>query len=124
MTSILLRHKPTSAEWPLVVVRRLHRTLRESDFLPGELFVRDEAQQLSDAIEARPLLVIRTKDVPRRLLRVGRLEHHVAGAGILEPPAPRGQVHRAELPLPQRVGDTGFEPTLLLRVAHLQPELD
>src|SRR4051794_32045364 len=101
---ILLRHEPAAAEWTLVVVRALHRTLREPDLLSGELFVRDEAQQLPDAVQPRPLLVVRPQDVPRRVLGVGRVEHRVAGAGILVPPAPGRQVHWAELPLPKRVG--------------------
>src|ERR1700730_6222029 len=52
------------------------------------------------------------------------LEHDVARPRVLEPFAPRAQVHRAQLPLTQRIRDAGLEAAFLLRVAHLQPELD
>ena len=56
--------------------------------------------------------------------RVGRLEHRVARARVLVPLGARRQVHRAELPLPQRIVDARLEPPLLLLVADLEPELD
>src|SRR5204863_6052407 len=70
------------------------------------------------------LLVIGSQDVPRRVPRVASLEHCVARAGVLVPPAARGQVHGAELPLAEGVLDPGLEPPLLLLVTYLQPELN
>ena len=55
---------------------------------------------------------------------VRRLEHHVAGARILEPLAARRQIHGAEFPLPQRIVDARLETPLLLLVADFQPDLD
>ena len=58
------------------------------------------------------------------MLRVGRLEHPVARARVVVPALARRQIHRAELPLPQRVVDARLEPPLLLVVADFEPELD
>src|SRR5262249_9566263 len=86
--------------------------------------VGNQAQQVRNAVEAGTLLVIRSDNIPRRMFGVGRFEHHVAGAGILEPLRARGQIHRAEFPFAPRIGDARLEPAFLLLVADLQPEFD
>ena len=62
--------------------------------------------------------------VPGRVLGVGRREHPVARARVLVPARPRFEVHRRQLPLPQRIVDAGGHAALLLRLPDLQPELD
>ena len=56
--------------------------------------------------------------------RVGRLEHGVARPRVFVPLGARGQVHRAQLPLTQRIVDAGLEPPLLFLVPDFEPELD
>ena len=51
-------------------------------------------------------------------------EHHVPGAGILEPLAARGKIHRAEFPLAKRIVDSRLEAAFLFLVAHFQPDFD
>src|SRR5262249_57414467 len=63
-------------------------------------------------------------DVPGRKLGVRGLEHHVPRPRVLEPSAPRAQVGRAQLPLPQRIFDAGLEAPLLFLIAHFEPILD
>src|SRR3954462_3907788 len=79
---------------------------------------------MGDGVQARRPLVIRPDDVPRRDARVGLLQHGVARAGIVVPALAGGQVHRTELPLPDRIPDTGLEAPLLLLVADFHPQLD
>ena len=74
---------------------------------------------MREAVEPRALLVVGTQDVPRRVLGVRRLEHQIAGTGILEPFAARGQVHRAKFPLAHRILDARLEAAFLLLVARL-----
>src|SRR5215217_3931259 len=93
--SILVGNQPAPTERPLVVIRALHRALRQPDLLARDGFVWNEAEELAYAVEPGAPLVVRPEDVPRRMLRVGGVEHHVTGAGVLEPAAPRRQVHRA-----------------------------
>src|SRR4029077_14469130 len=76
------------------------------------------------AVEAGAAFVVRWEDVPGCKFRVRGFEHDVARARIIEPPAPRAQVRRAQLPLAQRIFDTGFEAALLLGLAYLEPVLD
>src|SRR5690242_13027409 len=79
---------------------------------------------MRDAFETRLPLVIRRYDIPGCVFRIGCLQHAVAGARVVVPSLSRGQIHRTELPLAQRVFDAGFESSLLLLVAHLEPVLD
>jgi hypothetical protein len=52
------------------------------------------------------------------------LEHHVACPGIVVPAVVRLDVHRAQLPLADRIFDARPEAPLLLLLADLQPDLD
>ena len=63
-------------------------------------------------------------EVPGRKIRVGRLKHLVAGAGVVVPALARWKVHVAELPLPHGVVHARLESLLLLLVAHLEPVFD
>src|SRR5262245_57441386 len=122
--SELLRHEAPAFERRPIIVRTLHQTRGEFRLLPRRLLVRDQVEQMADAIEARAPLVVRGDDIPGRELRVCGLEHQVARPRVLEPFAPRAQVRRAQLPLAQRIFDAGLEAALLLLIAHLQPVFD
>ena len=87
-------------------------------------FVRDPGQDVRNRVQPRRLLVVGRDDHPRRDLRVGLLEHPIAGPRVVVPLRARRQVHRAQLPLPLRVADPRLEPALLLVVGHLEPQLD
>src|SRR6202007_2137317 len=50
--------------------------------------------------------------------------HHVARPGVVVPALIRLDIHRAELPLPQRIVDPRLKASLLLRLADLEPQLD
>ena len=86
------------------------------------LEVSDEEQKRR--FEARPPLVVGADNVPRCELGIGRLKHEVTRPRVLEPFASRTQIRGAQLPLAQRILDTGNEAALLLLVADLQPVFD
>src|SRR6516164_6206650 len=62
--------------------------------------------------------------MPRRVLAVSCLEHHVARPGIVIPAPVRLEVHWAQFPLPKRIVDARLESPFLLVLANLQPDLD
>ena len=62
--------------------------------------------------------------MPRRVLGVSRLEHHVTRPGIRIPAPERLEIHRAQFPLPKRIVDARLEAPFLLVLADLQPDLD
>src|SRR5262249_13732862 len=124
LLSVLLGHEVSAFQAGLVVVGALVFALEQLYFLPLHLLVGNEAQKVRDTVEPRPLLVVRTQDVPGRSLGIGGLKHHVARVGIVIPAAARWQVRRTKLPLPQRIRDPRFKTALLFRVAYFQPILD
>src|SRR6516162_6217855 len=79
---------------------------------------------MRNAVKACSPLVVGTHNVPGRVFSVGRLQHHVAGTGIVVPTSPRFNVHRAEFPLPQWVFDACLKASRLLILSHFQPEFD
>src|SRR5262245_18784162 len=79
---------------------------------------------MRDTVEACALLIVRMDDVPRRITRVGSLQHLVARSRIVVPAAARRQINRAQLPLAQRIFDSCFKATLLLVIADFQPVFD
>src|SRR4030095_3304251 len=122
--SVLLGHEVSALQGGLVVVLALVFALEQFHFFPLHLLVGNEAQEVRNTVEARPLFVIRTQDVPGRNLRIGGLQHHVARGRIVVPAAARWEVRRTQLPLAQLIGDTRFKTALLFRVAYFQPILD
>src|ERR1041384_1809965 len=87
--SVFLGYKLSSFERSLIIIRPLHRALGKLYLLALHFLVGNETQDVPNAVEPRPLLVIRTQDVPRRPFGVRGLEHQVPGARILEPLAAR-----------------------------------
>src|SRR6516164_6222521 len=122
--SVFLRHERPALEDRLVVVLPVCRSLGQLDLLPGHFLVRNQAEEVRDAVQAGTPLVVRADDVPRRVLGVRRLQHHVPRAGVGIPPRVRPEVHRAQLPLAERIVDARPEAPLLLLLTDLQPELD
>src|SRR5262245_33017303 len=122
--SIGLGHEIPALQRNLVIEFSVVRPLRQLDLRRRHFLVWDRAQDMRDAVEARPPLVVGAHDMPRRVLAVGRLQHHIAGLRIGVPAPERFDVHRAQFPLPQRIVDARLEPALLLLLADLQPHLD
>ena len=76
------------------------------------------------ALRRRPPLVVGAHDVPRRVVGVGALQHHVARLGELVPALEGFEIHRAQLPLPDRIVDARHETALLLLLTDLEPDLE
>ena len=90
----------------------------ELDLSGRKFLVRDQAQEMRDAVETCPLFVIRVDDIPRGLWRIGGLEHGISGPGIVVPASMRFHIHRAELPDLPAVLNPRFEAAVLLFLAH------
>src|SRR4029453_11986938 len=97
---------------------------RQLDRLGGHVAVGDLLEQVADAVEPGPALVVGLHHPPGGLLGVGVVEHVVLGPRVLHPQLARLEVHGAELPAPGRVGDAALEPVLLLGVGDREPVLD
>jgi hypothetical protein len=65
-TSIHLTHKLPLLKRRRVVVRIIHLALGELDLFARQFLVRDDVQDVADAVQAGTPLVIGTQDVPRR----------------------------------------------------------
>src|SRR4029078_5719558 len=108
----------------LIVVGALLLASRQLDLLVRQLLVRDLRQDVRDRVQPRGALVVRAENVPRREVRVGLLEHAIPRLRVIVPALQRGQIHRAQLPLPEGIFNAPLEPATLLVWAHLEPELD
>ncbi len=80
-------------------------------------------QQVADAVEAGALLVDGVDHPPRRLGDVGAGQHVLLGPGVALPAPARFDVHRAELPLLERILDPHLEAMGLLGVGDREPVL-
>src|SRR5262249_46566665 len=87
--SIDLWHELSPRQTLLIVVRVLARSVGELHPRVLDFLVRNQFEQLRDAVEARALLVVGPDDVPGGIARVGRLEHRVARARVVVPPLAR-----------------------------------
>src|SRR4029077_1133401 len=92
--------------------------------LARHFLVGEQLKNVGETIQPRTLLVVGAQDVPRSVLGVRGLEHHVAGAGVIEPPLTRRQIHGAKFPLAEWVVDARFKPALLLLITNLKPNLE
>lgn len=59
----------------------------ELDGFGRRVIIRNQAQHMGNAVEARVLLAVRSHHVPGGCLNVGVGEHFVLGLGILDPAA-------------------------------------
>src|SRR6202035_4683053 len=82
-----------------VVILMLVGPLGKLDLLPLDLLIRQQRQDMGNAVEPGAAFVVGAHDVPRRLLAVGRREHQIARPRIIVPAPVRLQIHRAQLPL-------------------------
>src|SRR5262245_15107872 len=89
-----------------------------------DVAVRNALQQVSDAVQARSLLVDGLDDPPGRLGNVRALEHGFLGLRILLPAGTGLEVHGGKLPLLQRVVDAHLEAKMLLLVGDREPVLE
>lgn len=85
--SVLFRDEMPPLHGRLIVVPVAHLAGRQLYFLMRNFLVRNHAQQMSNAVEPRLLLVVRTNDIPRRMFAVCGLQHLVSSAGKLIPAA-------------------------------------
>src|SRR5262249_42698995 len=106
---VLLGHESSALHRGLIIVSSFLGALRQFYLLPGRLAVRNQAQEVRDAVQTGPLLIVGWHDVPWRSLGISRLQHHVASPGIVIPARAGWQIHRAELPLAKRIRDAGLE---------------
>ena len=98
--------------------------LRQGDVLLRHGLIGNLAEQMRDAVEPGALLVDRLNDPPRRVLRMGAIEHLLLGAGIVLPVDAALHVHRRELPLLQGISDPHAEAEFLLLVRDREPVFD
>ncbi len=98
----------------LLPLRKLGRTVRN-------LFVGDAAENMCDAVETRPFLVVRRYDVPRRSRSIRRLQHGIARTRIVIPAAVRLQVHWAQLPALGWILNSREEALVLFLFRYFEP---
>src|SRR5262249_57596272 len=98
----------------LIVIPAFAGSLRQLDLRAPNFLVGNRSQDVRDAIEPRPPLVVGPHDMPGRVLAVRRLQHHVARARVVVPAPVRFEVHWTQLPLPQRPPDASPNPPSLL----------
>src|SRR3954465_2334558 len=108
----------------LVVIAMPVRPLGQMDRIARDHLVGNEREDVGDAVEPRPLLVVALQHVPGRFVMVAGLQHGVARQRIIVPARIGFDVHRAELPLPERILHPRAETALLLLLADLEPQLD
>src|SRR5262245_53118912 len=77
--------------------------VRAADDLFVLVGVVEAGQHAAHGLDAGPLLVVALDHGPGRVLRVRLTEHGDLRGRVVVPAVQRGQVHRAELPLPYRV---------------------
>src|SRR4030095_12520044 len=122
--SVDFAHEPSPGKRGLVVVLQPSRSPWELDLVALDDLVRDSLQDVRDHVQPCAFLVVGADDVPGSVLGVRRLQHHVPRPRVLVPAGERSKVHGTELPLAQRILDARFEPSLLLFLTYLQPDLD
>src|SRR5262249_5508000 len=108
----------------LIVIPAFAGSVRQLALRAPNFLVGNRSQDVRDAIEPRPPLVVGPHDMPWRVLAVRRLQHHVARARVVVPAPVRFEVHRTQLPLPERVGDASGKPPFLLVLSDLPPDFD
>src|SRR5262249_36356343 len=123
-SSVRFTDEISTVERRPIVIPALAGSLRQLHFRAPNFLVGNRSQDVRDAIEPRPPLVVGPHDVPRCVLAVRRLQHHVARARVVVPAPVRFEVHWTQLPLPERVGDASGKPPFLLILSDLQPAFD
>ena len=88
-----------------------------------DLLVGDAVEQMPDQVQPGAALVVGRDDVPGRLRRVGGLDHALVGRRVVPPAPHQFGVHRAQLPVLDRIVDPGLEPAPLLVLADIEKVL-
>ena len=122
--SVLLRDKVPSLERTLIVVAALILTCRQFHLFARSFAIRNQAQEMLNAIESRLPFIVRPDDVPRGMLCICRFQHAITSARVFIPASKGLQIHRTEFPLPYWVIDSSLETPLLLFLSDFQPILD
>jgi len=122
--SILFRNETTVRDRGDVVVEVFFGSVGQLHLFPWQFLVGNQAEKMRDEIQPRAAFIVGPHNMPRCVFCICRFQHLIPRAGIRIPFAARGQIHRAKLPLPQRVLDERLKATLLLLVADFQPEFD
>jgi len=78
------RYKSLSRHFRTLVAS-IGLALRQLDFNRPQITIRDSRQQMGDAVEPGPLLVVGVYDVPRTHLSIRFGEHKVLGPRIVDP---------------------------------------
>src|SRR5262249_250010 len=113
-----------SLEGFLIVVFFLIRALRQLYLVAMDVLIWNQTEKMRDAVQTRSPLVVRAHEIPRRLLRVSRVEHQGPGPRIGVPGGIGFGVHWAQFPLAHWVVDAPLKPPPLLILADFQPKLD
>src|SRR6516165_5549778 len=83
-SSVDFRHKSLIRHFRTLVAI-ISLASRQFDFNGSEITIRDPRQQMGDAVEPSPLLVVGVYDVPRTHLGIRFGEHKVLGPRIVDP---------------------------------------
>src|SRR3974390_1840204 len=105
--------------FPFVI--RIENSVRKCSVLFRNRRVRHLHQQMVDAVEPCAFLIITLDDEPRSLWNVRAGEHIFLRLGVILPPDPRLQIHRAQFPLLQWIVDTHEKAHLLLLIRDRKP---
>ena len=89
---------------------------RHFDGFRRHVFVGNLAEQMTEAVQPGPALVIGLNGEPGRLRNLGFGEHDVFRFGVLHPAVARLNIHGTELPAPFLVVDSLLEAFLLFFV--------
>src|SRR5262249_28469120 len=108
----------------MIIVFSLLRPLGQLDLHMRYLLERDLVEDMGNAVEPRPPLIVRMDDVPGGVPAARSLQHCVARPRVVVPPPECHEFHRANFPLPRRFADARRKPPFLLFLADLQPDLD
>src|SRR3954453_17489159 len=79
---------------------------------------------MRDAVESCFPFIVGSDEMPGGVLGVGRLQHHISSSRVLIPPPVGLDVHRAKLPLTERVFNARKKTTILLLHSNFQPIFD
>ena len=115
--SVDLRHKFSAFQCCPVIIDALLGSFGQLDLFSRQFFVGNQTQQVCDAIQSRPSLVVRMQDMPGSVLRFRRVEHLITNFRVLIRPTRRWKIHRTQLPLPQGIITASLKPSLLFIVA-------
>jgi hypothetical protein len=106
------------------VILGMMRAGWQDDWWPLDLPIEDLAEKVLDAVEPGLFLVHGIYDPPWRLRDVRAFKHHFLRTRVLLPASTRLQVHRAQLPLLERIVDAHHEAEMLLVIGDREPVLD